>query len=203
MPYATKRVNYKQYRFDVCEEVYEPSEDSFLFAENLNLKGGELVLDLGTGCGFLGVLAAEKAECVFAVDINPYAVRCAQFNSKLNGLGAKMVFLQADLFSAFCSISFDLILFNAPYLPSEQGEDSSWIARAWAGGVNGRDAIDLFISQVQFFLAPNGRVLLMQSTLAGVEATLEGFEKNGLHARVAASLALPFFETLTLIEAKR
>ena len=43
------------------EDVYEPAEDSFLFAENLDVEKGAQVLDVGTGCGILGILAAEKA----------------------------------------------------------------------------------------------------------------------------------------------
>jgi hypothetical protein len=42
----------------------------------------------------------------------------------------------------------------------------------------------------------------MQSTLTGVEATLSKFKIAGLNAEVNATQQLPFFETLTLIEAK-
>jgi release factor glutamine methyltransferase len=201
MPSQTKRVRFGSFVFDVCDEVYEPSEDSFLFAEKLNVQHGDLVLDLGTGSGILAILAAQKAQCVMAVDINPYAVRCVKANAKLNNVADKMVFVQADLFSAFHSVKFDLVLFNAPYLPSEEGEASSWIARSWAGGAGGREVIDRFIVEVADFLAKDGRVLMMQSTLAGVEETLDRFSKCGFKVGVAASLALPFFETLTLIEA--
>jgi release factor glutamine methyltransferase len=198
-----KQVRFGTFVFDVCEEVYEPSEDSFLFAENLNVKKTDFVLDLGTGSGILAILAAQKAQCVFSMDINPFAIRCAKGNAKLNNLAEKMVFLQADLFSVFHDVKFDLVLFNAPYLPSDEEEEKSWITRAWAGGASGRQVIDRFIVDVSSFLAADGRVLLMQSTLAGAEETINRFEKCGFNAKVAASLALPFFETLTLIEATR
>jgi release factor glutamine methyltransferase len=203
MPSQTKQVHFKNLVFDVCDQVYEPSEDSFLFAENLNVENGDFVLDLGTGSGILAVLAAQKASCVFSVDINPYAVKCAKGNAKSNNVQNKMVFVQADLFSAFNEVKFDLVVFNAPYLPSEQGEDSSWIARSWAGGASGRHVIDRFIAEVSSFLAPDGRVLMMQSTLAGVDESIVQFRKFGFKAKVVASLALPFFETLTLIKVTR
>jgi release factor glutamine methyltransferase len=199
----SKRVHFGDCSFDIYEEVYEPAEDTFLFAENLNVKEGWQVLDLGTGCGMLGILAAKKAERVLAVDLNPFAIRCAKENSALNRKRAKMDFIQASLFSALnLAVSFDLILFNAPYLPSEEGEEASWIGRAWAGGASGREVVDRFISQVPPYLKPNGRVLLMQSTLTGVEETIQKFREHGLTASVKAELKLPFFETLTLIEAK-
>lgn len=202
MPSPTKRIHIGEFRFDVSDEVYEPAEDSFLFAENLHVASGEVVLDLGTGSGILAVLAAQKASRVVAVDLNPYAVGCAKANAKLNGARG-VDFFQGDLFTALRDgVRFDLVLFNAPYLPSEAGEAESWIGRSWAGGADGRLVVDRFISEVRAYLQPNGRVLLMQSTLTGVETTIQAFAKSDLKATVIAEQKLPFFETLTLIEAK-
>jgi release factor glutamine methyltransferase len=199
----TKRTHFGDYFFDVFEDVYEPAEDSFLFAENIEVAEGEQVLDVGTGCGLLGILAAKKAGRVVAVDLNPYAIRCAKQNSAFNGVRGKIDFVQASLFAALkANVRFDLILFNAPYLPSDEGEVASWIGRAWAGGANGREVVDRFISEVPAHLKPNGRVLLMQSTLTGVEETIQKYSEHKLTAKVKAELKLPFFETLTLIEAQ-
>ena len=203
MPYPVKRAHFGNYFFDIYEDVYEPAEDTFLFAENLDVKKDEQVLDLGTGCGILGILAAEKASSVMVIDLNPYAVRCAKQNALLNNVRGKMVFLQADLLSALNgNVKFDLMLFNAPYLPSAENETESWIGRAWAGGATGRKVIDRFIPQATLHLNPSGRVLLLQSTLTNVKETLRKFEKCQLRARIKAERALPFFETITLIEAK-
>jgi release factor glutamine methyltransferase len=188
--------------FAIDESVYEPAEDSFLFAENLEIKEEETVLDIGTGCGILGILAAKKASEVLLVDWNPYAIRCATKNAVLNGTYGKIAFIRSDLFTSLRNnATFDVILFNAPYLPSNK-EEQSWLGRAWDGGSTGRRAIDRFIPEVPSHLKPNGRVLLMQSNLAGVDATLAAFEENDLRARVVAKLGLPFFETITLIKAE-
>jgi release factor glutamine methyltransferase len=203
MPSRSKRVFFDDFVFVVDENVYEPAEDSFLFAENLAVGVGERVLDMGTGCGILGIIAAKKASEVVAVDINPYAVRCTRENVELSNVRSKMAFMQAELLTAFNEkATFDLILFNAPYLPSAEDEAESWIGRSWAGGINGRQVIDRFISEASPHLKPNSRILLMQSTLTNVEETIRKFEERNLKASFKAERKLPFFETLTLIEAK-
>ena len=203
MPLTTKRVFFGDRVFDVWENVYEPAEDSFLFAENLNLKEAETVLDVGTGCGILGILAAEKASSVVSVDVNPYAIRCAKENAKLNDVQNKVHYVQGDLFTALReSFKFDVVLFNAPYLPAGEDEMESWIGRAWAGGATGRQVIDRFILEAPNYLKHKGRVLLMQSTLADVEETLHRFESYGMSVRVTAEHALPLFETIKLLEAQ-
>ncbi len=203
MPSSTKRVYFGDYSFSVWENVYAPAEDSFLFAENLEVKAVERVLDMGTGCGILGILAAKEASAVVAVDVNPYAVRCARENAEVNNVRGKMAFLQGDLFTPLREVKeFDVILFNAPYLPADEHEADSWIGRAWTGGATGRHVIDRFIAKAPNHLKQTGRVLLMQSTLVNVGESLRKFAECHLSARVVADNALPFFETITLIEAK-
>jgi len=202
MLYFNRRIHFDDLLLDVNDNVYEPAEDSFFFATNLIIKPDQVVLDLGTGSGILAIIAAKKAQYVLAVDLNPYAIRCAKENAELNKI-QNMAFLQGDLFTALKDgTKFDLILFNAPYLLSEEGEDSTWIGRSWAGGANGRVVLDRFIPQVPSYLKPHGRVLLMQSTLTGIEKTINAFAKQKLRAVVMAEQQLPFFETLSLIEAK-
>jgi len=204
MPSSSKKVYFRDYVFLVYENVYEPAEDSFLLAENLAVKKGEVVLDMGTGCGILGIIAADKAAKIVMVDINPYAVRCAKENAKLNGVLDQICFLQGDLFTPVrAEEKFDSILFNAPYLPSKPSEDRSWLGRAWAGGASGRQVIDRFICEAREYLKENGCILLMQSTLSNVNETLLRFEKNGLKTSIVAKRALPFFETIVLVKAER
>ena len=197
-----KKVYFKNRVFAVDEHVYEPAEDTFLIAENLNVNNEDTVLDVGTGCGILAVLATEKAKKVVAVDINPHALECAKGNAETNGVTEMVEFRLGDLFQPIKhGERFSLILFNSPYLPSEPGEEESWLGKAWAGGPDGRKVIDRFIEEAPRFLAEGGKVLLIQSSLSDVDQTIQMFSDVKLKARVVAQVKVAF-ETIVLVEAK-
>jgi release factor glutamine methyltransferase len=198
-----KKAFFKHYVFVVDAHVYEPAEDSFLIAEKIEVTEEETVLDVGTGCGILAVLAAKKAKTVVAVDINPHALECARRNAEANGVKEKVDFRQGDLLQPIKTDErFSVILFNSPYLPSEPDEEKSWIGKAWAGGPSGRAVIDRFIADAPNFLADGGRILLVQSSLSDVNQTLEMFKEKNLQELVVAHVKVPF-ESIVLIEAKR
>ena len=48
--------------------------------------GAPAVLDLCTGTGVLGVVAARAGAAVTAIDVSRRAVLCARLNARLNGV---------------------------------------------------------------------------------------------------------------------
>jgi len=199
-----KKIHFEDMIFFVLEGVYEPAEDTFLLADHLKVSGN--ILEIGTGCGILSVLIANKAESVsvIATDINVDAARCAGLNAEINGVSEKIDIIVGDLLRPIKEGHlFDTILFNAPYLPNECGEEQEpkdLIDYAWSGGIDGRDVIDRFIQQAPKYLRAGGNILLVQSTLSNVRKTLEEFCKLGLQAEIVDERK-SFFETITLIEA--
>jgi len=187
---------------NVPRNVYEPAEDTILVADNLIVNEHDRVLDMGTGCGILAILAAKRAKRVISVDVNPHAVRCAKKNAVTNNLAGRIDIIRSDLFQPIHKDEkFSLIVFNAPYLPSTPMEARSWLGKAWAGGSTGRQVIDRFIADARRYLEKEGRILLVQSSLASVDDTLRRFTALGFDAYVATSKKVPF-ETIVLIEAK-
>ncbi len=126
-------------KFMVSPGVYEPAEDTFLIADNLDVKAGEDVLEIGTGCGILAVLAAKAGAKVIATDINPEAVDCAEENARMNGVGGKIDFRLGSLFEPVAGKTFDLVVFNPPYLPASGGLEGDPVGLACEGGRDGRD----------------------------------------------------------------
>ena len=203
MKSSRKKIFFNDYAFYVSNDVYEPAEDTFLLAENLTVNEDDVVLDMGIGCGILGIIAAKRAKNVIAVDSNPHAVRCARINAKVNKVADKMDIRLGDLFQPIQrNERFSLILFNAPYLPSNSDEEKTWIGRAWAGGPTGRQLIDRFLAEAPRYLSENGRILLVQSSLSNVNETLHKFREAGLKARILAEKKV-MFETIVLIVARR
>jgi len=71
-------------------------------------------LDLGAGCGVLGVLAAAVSERVVATDLNPRAAEFTLFNAALNGV-ENLEYRNGDTFEPVAGSGFDLILANPPF----------------------------------------------------------------------------------------
>jgi SAM-dependent methyltransferase len=72
------------------------------------------VLDLGTGCGFLAILASRHSRQVVATDLNPRATEFARFNVWLNGM-TNVECLTGDTFEPVEGRTFDLIVSNPPF----------------------------------------------------------------------------------------
>ncbi len=176
-------------------QVYEPAEDTFLLAENLAVKNGDTALDVGTGTGLIALLMARKARYVLGVDINPIAVELTRENARLNGI-KNVEFRLSNLFENVAG-KFDIITFNAPYLPGEPEEP---IDLALVGGKRGREVLDRFIEEVPTYLKPGGTVQIVQSSITGVEKTLELLRKKDLNPEITAKKHV-FFEDIVLITA--
>jgi len=174
--------------------VYGAAEDSHLLARAAveRVEAGDLVLDLGTGSGYVAVTVAETTGArVIGSDINPHACRRA------DEAGVEAV--RADLVAPFRDGAFDWVLFNPPYLPTAEEEArDDWMERALSGGESGREVIDPFLDTVRRVLAPDGRVLLLVSSLTGVDAVRDRARANGLTTRPVSEESYPFERLVVL-----
>ena len=182
------------------DNVYIPAEDSYLLADNLEIKSGQSVLEIGTGSGIVAMYASRLTDRITVTDINFDACMLAEKNFKANNI-ENIEILFGNLFEVVENRKFDVILFNTPYLPTEDDEVlEDTINYAFDGGLNGRKVIDLFLNEVGNHLNDGGIVQMIQSSLSGNEETLEKFDQLGFIAEIAASEHF-FFEDITLINA--
>jgi len=192
-----------KFEFDIAKNVYEPSDDSFLLAENLNIKKGERVLEIGTGSGIVAMYASKFTDDIVATDINADAILLAEKNFLANDIkNIKLLF--GDLFDPIKdefrdNEKFDVILFNTPYLPTEECEIlEDNLNYAFDGGLDGRKVINRFLDQVKDYLNEGGRVQLVQSSLANIDETILRLEELGFDAEITANERF-FFEEIVLI----
>mgnify|MGYP004526615965 FL=1 len=96
------------------------STDSMVLAHFIKLPRSARVLDLGSGCGTLGVLlcAKDPACTVTGFELTEHAHRAAQENIRANGLQSRMESICADLRQipeVLPQGSFSLCVSNPPY----------------------------------------------------------------------------------------
>ena len=189
-----------KFEIETDDLVYIPSDDTFLLAENLEIKKGQSVLEIGTGSGLVSMYASLLTDDVTATDINYNALELAEKNFKLNNINTiRLEF--GDMFEPVKNEKFDVILFNTPYLPTDSDDIiNDDLNYAFDGGLDGRKVIDRFINQVSNHLNDKGIVQIIQSSLSDNDRTLDMFDRNGFVAEIAESEKF-FFEEIVLINA--
>lgn len=191
-------MNIGKFKIVTDEMVYEPSDDSFLLAENLIINNGEKVLEIGTGSGIVAMYASKMTDEIIATDINFNAIELAEKNFAYNGI-KNIQLLFGNLFQPVKNQKFDVILFNTPYLPTEEWEilDDN-LNCAFDGGLDGRKVIGEFLNNVKNHLNHDGRVQLIQSSLSNIEETISRLNDLGFKTEITATEKF-FFEEIVLI----
>ncbi|OIJ27258.1 putative protein N(5)-glutamine methyltransferase [Nocardioides luteus] len=182
-------------RIRVAPGVFVPRQRSALMVE-LACQAAERgtavrVLDLGCGTGALGAAVAARvpgAE-IWATDIDPAAVACAQTNLDNLDQRNRRVLL-GDLYAPLPhGLELDVILANAPYVPSSEIGTMPPEARdhehhvALDGGADGLDVQRRVIEQAPKHLAPGG-VLVIEAGQEQAPVTASLMREQGLVAEI-------------------
>src|SRR3954464_15176268 len=154
--------------------VFRPRPDSWMLARHLcaRVRPGASVLDLCTGSGAIAVGAARRgAGPVTAIDVSRRSVATVRINARLNGVRVRA--LRGDLFAPVAGERFDVIASNPPYLPAEDDAlPDHGPARAIDAGTDGRVLLDRICAEAPRHLRPGGALLLVHSSLIGVDRTV-------------------------------
>ena len=193
---STSHVNYDQ--------IYEPAEDSYLLLDTLSspdetafLKGHfpprtapPLVLEVGPGSGVVLAFVTANAEHIFSrtdvaavgADVNMFACKATAQTVKgaikenAPKAGSFLDVVSADLTSSFLDGCVDVLIFNPPYVPTEElpsnpeetvagqrlsssetfERDSHLLALSYAGGANGMETTDRLLAQLPNVLSRRG-----------------------------------------------
>jgi release factor glutamine methyltransferase len=180
--------------------MYEPREDSLMLARDVSKYAKGLVLDMGTGNGIQAATAARKKSVnrVIALDIDAASIECCKKHIR----SKKISFFVSDLFSIFKRqkkrVRFDTIIFNPPYLP----QSSRRMDIALDGGKKGHEVLERFLAEVSDYLKPDGKILIVFSSLTNKQKVNELITNNALEFRELSKERI-FFEELYVYLVKK
>ncbi|MGA1819841.1 MAG: methyltransferase [Thermoplasmatota archaeon] len=168
---------YKGVRYTESEEVYPVREDT-LFLVGLvedRLRGANgWMLEMGAGTGLASLVAASMGWNVSSVDREPSSLSLLRYNLSLNDLSSELYL--SDLFEGlpgrFLS-TFDLIIFNPPYLRANGEEVDRRADLALVGGKDGTFVAERFLRKCRPFLADEGRIIILGYSGWEIEGLIE------------------------------
>ena len=120
------------FTLNIGNDAFPLSTDSMLLADFVQLGKNATVLDLGAGCGTLGILlCAKDSAChVTGVELSDGAHAAAEENIRRNGLQDRMESICADLRSAVLPLGgFSLCISNPPYFTGGPASKEQPLAR--------------------------------------------------------------------------
>lgn len=181
------RDTYREMRLLSLPGVFRPLSDTWMLAEALRsetLTRHARVLDLCTGSGAVAIAAAQRgAREVTAVDVSRRAMLSVRLNAAANGVRVRP--RRGDLFDAVGGRRFHAITANPPYVPSLEDEvPEAGRERGWDAGHDGRIVIDRICAEAPAHLEPGGFVLLVHSSVNGIERTCDALAAAGLEPDV-------------------
>lgn len=177
--------------------VYEPSEDSYLLVDALeadlkilHVMKPRICLEIGSGSGIVitalaMALKRHRNVHFIAIDINPDACRATRRTSLVNSVNVDV--LQMNLLDCIqIKNTFDIILFNPPYVVTEYEEvlDDRLVFKTWAGGKNGRQVMEQVFSMIPEILSDAGLFYLVVIKENDPEYILSTFQKLNMSGEI-------------------
>ena len=118
------------FTLELCDGAFPLSTDSIALSDFARLPRQAQVLDLGAGCGTLGMLlcASDPSCTVTGIEINEDAHHMALGNAAANGLTHRLTSICADLRTVSSCLkpgSFHCCVSNPPYFTAKQASANS------------------------------------------------------------------------------
>lgn len=167
-----------------------PSCSTQILIENMRIRPGESVLDLGAGTGVVGIAARKLgAGSVTLLDIDADAERVMRHNVERNDVSAgDFEFVIGDLYFPLGRRRFEHIVANLPSIPSPGDE----LPPAYRSGADGRFLHDAVQFLARYYLKAHGRLTLVHGSLSNLEQSLDNLAQLGFDCTLTGPFEAPF-----------
>lgn len=198
LEYILGRAEFCDLRIAIDPGVFVPRRRTELVVREAvaRARAGAVVVDLCCGSGAVGLAVATRVPGVelYAADIDPTAVRCAERN--LARIGGRVFY--GDLYDPLprdLQGNVDVLVVNAPYVPTESIALMPPEARdheprvALDGGADGLDVHRRVAADAHRWLMP-GACLVIETSETQSQWTAEAANQSGLQTQIVRSTGL-------------
>lgn len=173
--------------------VFVPTSTSMAMADCLEIHPGDVVADIGCGCGVLALVAARLgAARVLGTDISADAVRVASGNARALGLDDVAEFRVGHLFEPLAGVVADVVIGDVSGAPDALAVVAGWHP---GGGPSGAETPVAMLESAGPHLAPGARLYLPTGSLHDEERVLaaarEVFGPDGMALLASRRFPLP------------
>ncbi|MFH7859925.1 MAG: methyltransferase [Candidatus Aenigmatarchaeota archaeon] len=188
------------FKIEIFEDVYKPSEDTFLLYDSINNNYSKS-FEVGSGVGLITLKLAKKSNYVLVSDINFEATKNTLYNVKQNFLRDKVDIVCGDCLTFLKNkIFFELIVFNPPYLPSENFNKKIFDL-SWSGGKRGYEITLKFLKEAKKHINKKGTIMIVSSSYI-INEVLNIIKKMKLKYSIKKEKSM-FFEKIYIVEIKK
>lgn len=196
------------------ENVYEPAEDTFILLDALEIELSSLksqkpliAAEIGSGSGLIISALSKYLDYqsfgFFGIDINKFSCDATKRTASKNNVNVEVI--NMDLLTAFKNNSIDLLVFNPPYVPTENSDpstnkseqeklyddeaekvferDEKLLIKSWAGGLDGCEVINRVIDNLNEILSPSGIFFLLLIKDNKPEIIVDKLNKLGFNSK--------------------
>jgi tRNA1Val (adenine37-N6)-methyltransferase len=133
---------FKQFKVEHSNSSMKVGTDAVLLGAFIQTEKQEKILEVGTGCGVVALMLAQKGNRVLAIDIHASSVEEAQQNFSNSVFAPFLIADEIDFFKLQAPVKFDRIVSNPPFFQNSlQAPDEArnaarhaandWVKRFW------------------------------------------------------------------------
>lgn len=133
---------FKQFSVSHESSSMKVGTDAVLLGAFIQTEKQEKILEVGTGCGVVALMLAQKGNRVLAIDIHAPSVEEAQQNFSNSVFASLLIADEIDFFKLQTPVKFDRIVSNPPFFQNSlQAPDEArnaarhavndWVKRFW------------------------------------------------------------------------